>query len=304
MMSKMRVLLLGNGVNRLSNDYSWEKLLEDLIKKVEKIDAIKFTKEKPFTLLYEEIALRTMRFQNRKEIDLKRIISELMEKLKPNEFHKKFLDIEVEHILTTNYDYNFERVYKNTNGEKKNLLTEKKYNMFRRRKCGNKYIWHIHGEVEVSNSLTLGHEHYVGYIQKMRNYLTSGIPTSRISSPFFSSNSQSSINALEEHDIYSWADLFLGCDVHIIGFSFDYTEIDLWWLTIYKERLRLKDEDHDIGKTVLHYFRNPEKKKDPIEEAKLSLLKSYGVKIEKYDLEGSGYNEAYDEVINYFQNFR
>lgn len=303
-MRKMRVLLLGNGVNRLSNDYSWEKLLEDLIKEVGKRDAIKFIKEKPFTLLYEEIALRTMRFQNRKEIELKRIISELMEKLKHNKFHKKFLDIGVKHILTTNYDYNFERVYKNTNGEKKNLLTETKYNMFRRRKCGNKYIWHIHGEVEVSNSLTLGHEHYVGYIQKMRNYLTSGIPKIKISSPIFSSKSKSSINTLEEHDIYSWVDLFLGCNVHIIGFSFDYTEIDLWWLTIYKERLRFKDKDHGIGKTVLHYFRNPEKKGDPIEEAKLSLLESYGVEIKKYVLKESNYNEAYDEVINYFQNFR
>jgi len=40
----MRVLLLGNGVNRISKDYSWENLLEDLIKEVRKGDVIKFIK--------------------------------------------------------------------------------------------------------------------------------------------------------------------------------------------------------------------------------------------------------------------
>ena len=306
-MSEKKVLLLGNGVNRLSKDYSWENLLEDLIKKVGKEDVIKFTKEKPFTLLYEEIALRTMRFQNRKEIDLKRIISKLVKEIKHNEFHKKYLNIGVNHILTTNYDYNFEKTYKNTNCEKKNILPETKYNMFRRRRCGNKDIWHIHGEAEVPNSLTLGHEHYAGYIQKIRNYLTSGIPTKnkkKIYSPFFSSKSESSINALREHDLYSWVDFFLGYDVHIIGFSFDYTEIDLWWLTIYKEKLRFKYKDDSLGKTVFHYFRNPERKEHLIEEAKLSLLESYGVKIKKYDFKEGNYNEAYGKIINYFQNFR
>jgi len=195
-----------------------------------------------------------MRFQNKQEIDLKRIITGLVKKIKYNEFHKKFLDIGVEHILTTNYDYNFENAYNKTNCEEKNIRTETKYNMFRRGKCRNKYIWHIHGEAEVPNSLTLGHEHYVGYVQKMRNYLTIGIPIrkGKISSPFFSSKSKSSMNTINEHNIISWVDLFLLHDIHIIGLSYDYTEIDLWWLTIYKERL--KNEYHDIGKTVFHYF--------------------------------------------------
>jgi hypothetical protein len=104
-MSKKKILLLGNGVNRLSKDYSWKDLLEELVEKVGKRNAVKFIKEKPFALLYEEVALRTMKFQNRKEIELKKIISTLVKKIKPNEFHKKFLEIDGNQILTTNYDY-------------------------------------------------------------------------------------------------------------------------------------------------------------------------------------------------------
>jgi len=311
-MSEKKVLLLGNGVNRLSENKSWEDLLEELIREVWKEDVIKFTKEKPLTLLYEEIALRTMRFQGRNEIKLKGRISTLVEKMDHNKFHEKFMRIRVNNILTTNYDYNFERAYGNTNGEKKNILRETKYNMFRRRKCGDKYIWHIHGEAEVSNSISLGHEHYAGYIQKMRNYLTNGIPTknnNRRYSPFFSSKSESSIDELKEDDIHSWVDLFLGYDVHIIGFSFDYTEIDLWWLTIYKERLRIRNRQNDIGKkndigkTIFHdfRFRCPNRKEDPIVKARLSLLESYGVEIKEYDLEESDYENTYDKVIQNFQ---
>ena len=129
-MRKEAVLLVGNGINRLSQDYSWENLLEDLIAYIGKKHTIQFKKEKPFTLLYEEIYLRARKYRGKNEIKLKEKITELMGNLKVNEFHTKFLNLGVKHILTTNYDYNLERSYMNHIGESDNLSSETKYRGF------------------------------------------------------------------------------------------------------------------------------------------------------------------------------
>jgi len=318
-MIKEKILLLGNGVNRLSGNYSWENLLKDLIKKFDLRDVVELNEEKPFTLLYEEIALRRMRQQNYKELEVKKKVCELLKNIESNEFHEKIFKFGINHILTTNYDYNFEKAYKNGNVEKGNILRETKYSMFRRRtcgdKCGDKYIWHIHGEAEVPNSLILGHEHYAGYIQKMRNYLTIGIPIKndkgKIKSPLIKPNFDLTIKNLEENKIYSWVDLFICCDVHIIGFSLDYTEIDLWWLIIYKEKLRLSNKNSAIGTTVFHRIKNQKEKNNEEskndgeaknnEEAKISLLKAYGVEIKNHEV-NDNYEEAYKKIFDDFLN--
>ena len=151
-----KVLLLGNGINRLSNEYSWSDLLDELIKATGKSEVITYREEKPFTLLYEEIYLRTLKHLQCKEIRLKEKIANLvLSKFTPNEFHTKFLNLNVEHILTTNYDYNLERSSYNDHGKAANVLTERKYNLFRRRNVNDRYIWHIHGEADAPNSINL-----------------------------------------------------------------------------------------------------------------------------------------------------
>lgn len=283
-MRKEAVLLVGNGINRLSQDYSWENLLEDLIAYIGKKHTIQFKKEKPFTLLYEEIYLRARKYRGKNEIKLKEKITELMGNLKVNEFHTKFLNLGVKHILTTNYDYNLERSYMNHIGESDNLSSETKYNLFRRRKVDDTYIWHIHGEAEVAKSITLGHGHYVGYLQKMRNHLTG--------------KKRNILDFEKTKDIYSWVDLFIKDNVYIVGSSLDYTEIDLWWLLIYKERSRYEKNIGHIGKTIYYYFYDNNLK--PKKEAKLSLLESYGVEVKRQDVQGN-YKKAYERFIEEFK---
>jgi len=295
----VEVLLLGNGINRLSQDYSWENLLEDLIACLGKKHTIQFREEKPFTLLYEEIYLRARKSSGKKEIRLKEKIAELVRNLKANEFHTKLLNIGVRHIITSNYDYNLEKSSMDYNGKNANLLKETKYNLFRRREANNIYIWHIHGEAEVPNSITLGLEHYVGYLQKMRNYLTDKIISKQkegnkeISSPI----KENLLDFEKSNGIYSCVDLFIKNNVHIIGFSLDYTEIDLWWLIIYKERIRHEKNLGRIGKTIYYSFYNKNLK--PSEEAKLSLLESYGVIIRSQNVRGD-YKKAYEKFIEEF----
>ena len=307
-----KVLLLGNGINRLSNEYSWSDLLDELIKATGKSEVITYREEKPFTLLYEEIYLRTLKHLQCKEIRLKKKIANLvLSKFTPNEFHTKFLNLNVEHILTTNYDYNLERSSYNDHGKAANVLTERKYNLFRRRNVNDRYIWHIHGEADAPNSITLGHEHYVGYLQKMGNYLKDKITSKRkgeqkeIRSPIqMAIHRQKEIRAFDKaKTIYSWVDLFLMNDVYILGLSLDYTEIDLWWLMIFKARLK-RETGFPYGNTTYYTFypHTFDKK----EEAKLSIIESFGINVIREDV-GRNYvnaGDAYDVFINKFTKLR
>lgn len=302
------VLLLGNGINRLSNEYSWSDLLDDLIRDIGKSEDISHKEEKPFTLLYEEIYSRALKHLQRKEIRIKKKIADLvLEHFTPNEFHTEFLSLDVEHILTTNYDYNLEKAVSDTKGKVANVLKETKYNLFRRREVNGTYIWHLHGEADVPNSITLGHEHYVGYLQKMGPYLKDKIVSKRkgqskeVRSPLQRSlYKREAVPAFEEpNSIYSWVDLFVMNDVHILGLSLDYTEIDLWWLLLYKERLK-NEKEFNSGKTVYYSFfpHTMDKRK----EAKLSLLESLGIEVVREDV-GKNYERLEDAFKNFIANF-
>jgi hypothetical protein len=298
-----RVLLLGNGVNRLSQEYSWSDLLDDLIREAGKQKVIRYKVEKPFTLLYEEIYLRSLKHTKKKELRLKQKIADLViSKFAPSDIHAKLLNLNVEHILTTNYDYNLEQSVAQNHGKAAHFLPERKYNLFRRRTVNGKSIWHLHGEAEVPRSITLGHEHYVGYLQQMGNYLK---PKRKGEAEDIGSPLQRAVYKREaipdytQANIYSWVDLFIMNDVYILGLSLDYTEIDLWWLLIYKERLK-HEKKFDSGKTIYYCF-YPHKI-DNRKEAKLSLLESLGIKVKREDV-GLNYEHAADAYADFIKNF-
>ena len=159
--------------------------------------------------------------------------------------------------------------------------------------------------------LTLGHEHYVGYLQKMGNYLKDKITSKRkgeqkeIRSPIqMAIHRQKEIRAFDKaKTIYSWVDLFLMNDVYILGLSLDYTEIDLWWLMIFKARLK-RETGFPYGNTTYYTFypHTFDKK----EEAKLSIIESFGINVIREDV-GRNYvnaGDAYDVFINKFTKLR
>jgi hypothetical protein len=286
-------ILLGNGVNLLiEGTPSWRSVIMDLARYVDKKNIIsQHLDKKPFTLVFEEIFLRSSRTQNITELQLKKRAAELINQIPHNKFHTAFMDIGVRHILTTNYDYNLEESIQ-VMGVETSLSLERKYSLFRRRTAGSVNVWHIHGESKAPNSLMLGHEQYSGSLQKMRTYLTTGRSRSKRDwSPFRAGVMNFD---KEEKGVYSWVDVFLRDDIHIIGLSLHYTEIDLWWLLIYKERLRLKGEN--IGKTFF-YVLDP--KPNPDNTAKNELLRSFGViVVEKF--RKNSYLEGYSTFLDDF----
>jgi hypothetical protein len=79
--------------------------------------------------------------------------------------------------------------------------------------------------------------------------------------------------------IYSWVDLFLMADVYILGLALDYTEIYPWWLMIFKERLK-RETGFPFGNTS--YYKFYPHTLDKKEEAKISILESFGTKKQSF----------------------
>jgi hypothetical protein len=283
-----KTLLLGNGINRLTdnNSISWQKVLSDLADESDKKKIMQYSEYKPFTLIYEEIMLRSQI----KERDLKVKVAEKVNELGYNTYHTQIMDRGFEHILTTNYDYCLEDSTQSA-WKSKNMKRETRYSVYRRTQVEKTFVWHIHGESNKPRTIMLGHEQYCGYLQKFRDYIIDGFNKRN------TSNASPFIQGKENFDTlgkpYSWVDLFLRDDVTILGLGFDYTEIDLWWLLTYKARLQ-KDKKYNVGKTEYYLTYN-----DTISEkdkAKQSLLESMGVKVIPKNVKGE-WAKAYETII-------
>ena len=239
---------------------------------------------KPSTLVFEEIFLRSAKAQFKPELELKKEVAHLINKIPHSEHHRQLIQSGVKHILTLNYDYNLEdsSTFKRVDSS---LRKEKKYSLFRRNSVGDVHVWHIHGEASAPNTLALGHDHYSGSLHHIREYLV--IEKMHKKSPF-----RQGISDFDKGNmLYSWLDIFLRDDIHFYGCSMEYSEIELWWLLSYKERLRLKRES--VGNTHYYYFEDD--KPQTRNQAKVAILESFGVRTKK--LEGANHLEGFDHFI-------
>lgn len=108
----------------------------------------------------------------------------------------------------------------------------------------NHKIWHIHGSQSRPGSITLGYEHYGGYLQKMRNYVTSftvGL------SPLSRRIKADAVN------YESWMDFFFTHDIYILGLNLDFVEMHLWWLLTYRARILVHGKLPITNKIVYYY---------------------------------------------------
>lgn len=294
-MIRKKVLLLGNGINRINNDYSWKKLLEGLLSFVGKSSNINL-RDKPFPLLYEEIYLRGLKHSKINELEIKAFISRQISKLLPNSLHSEIIKMNFQHILTTNYDYILEKSLPNgfESTQVVSIIKEKKYSILRSRKSNSTNIWHIHGEQGVPNSLTLGYEHYSGYLQQMRNYLISGLAYKKTFIPPL-------IDRLKRMDkeIISWIDLFFRKDIYILGLNFDFAEIHLWWLLTYIARKKGEKRQYMLNNTINYIYPSSKRKNS---EPRFQLLEATGVKLVEIDLVNNDWEKFYMDCLEYIGN--
>ena len=136
-----KVLLLGNGINTIKSDYTWEQLIDDLIEYIGAAGQID-KNNKPFPLLYEEIFIEAVKNRGIKEKKIKNFIASKVSNLKPNDIHKNLINLGISNYLTTNYDYTLESTINskikklNDNG----IIKQNTYSLFRHNCNLNNYF--------------------------------------------------------------------------------------------------------------------------------------------------------------------
>lgn len=143
------VLFIGNDINNVNNNRSWEELLLEITTFLNVNNELSNIKSKPFPLLYEAIFLRALAKGRNPEGPLKKEIARLVSEIKPNSIHKRIMSFELPNILTANYEYSLQQASKYRQQTLSNLghIDESTYSVFRHNKTSKSNIWEICEEV-------------------------------------------------------------------------------------------------------------------------------------------------------------
>ncbi|HEX5170019.1 MAG TPA: SIR2 family protein [Cyclobacteriaceae bacterium] len=265
-----KVLLIGNGINNIKQNYRWVDLINNLINYIGASGQIR-VEDKPFPMLYEEIFVEAVKNRKFKESNIKNFIAREVTNLEPNDIHEQILETGIGNILTTNYDLTLEKKYTQTPETLKNngAVKESTFSLFRHYSINKTAFWHIHGDANIPGSITLGYEHYSGYLQQMRNYVANGTGTA------YKIRFEPLIRRLKNKSFTpsSWVDFFFTKDVYIIGLTLDFIEIHLWWLLTFRQRLKLIKQA-PITNNIIYFY--PDVLAKTIQN-KLDLFRSIGV---------------------------
>lgn len=285
-------MLVGNGLNRLSQGPSWDDLLLRLARSAGILDKdYELDLKKPLPLLYEEMVLASLRSREAERL-FRAEVREFSDQLRPNALHIKLLESSVRHILTTNYDLTLERVLQPGINHIYNegVVAEQRYSAFRRHTLGDHTFWHLHGDVAYPNSIMLGYDHYAGALQRIRQYVASGAHYSAYSSRSLIAR----LNGLAS--IGSWSDLFFVTDVHILGLSLDFVEMHLWWILTYRAR-KIADGKVIKGNVRYYVLRPKGIRPTPESDRKHQLLRALRVDVVEIAVEVDDWDTFYRQAI-------
>ena len=278
----MHSLLLGNGINRVALQKDWLLILKELAQKFGADDLIQHLEGKPLSMFIEELSARSSgRFLDA-ENRVKRAFAKLLKQIDPIEAHRRICE-PFRVIMTTNYDFTIEEALVGPLHSPAFLSPESRYSLFRRYKAGSKEVWHVHGDVARPSSMVLGFDQYAGSLQKIRNYVMTGIDVSTLPYRLSSAVKSGHPDFHLTRSVYSWVDHFLRDHIHIVGLRMDFTEIDLWWLLVHKRR-----RDHRSG---MVFFYHIGLKGQAADTPVTSLLRSLGVEV--VPIRESTYKQGY-----------
>lgn len=284
-----KVLLLGNGLNRVYGGASWAGLLA-------RINRTNYTPEqvKSMPLPMQAVLLS----QDHVDVSLK----DLKRELTRCELHpwldlqlKKLLAMPFDCILTPNFTYELEcaadqdflevpsrarRYRRHTAGvarAERRFMLHTYYSLPVAQ--GTVPLFHIHGEANKPDSVILGHYYYGNLLFCYDAYLTKRAPDCK----YRMGRDGQGLPVL------SWLDYFILGDVYALGFGYDTSEMDLWWLLCRKKRERASHGGL--------YFFEPGRKSA---ETKHALLKAYHatcVTLGMKDLDDEGYRLFYERAV-------
>lgn len=293
-------IIFGNGINRLSKKtISWGHLL-DLIKGTRKFNDGLL----PNTMIYERIILERPPSPDDvlyDEFEVKKEIAELMKEIGPNEIYTDLFRLNVKNYITTNYDYSF--IYSTLDSNEvsppiQEFSTEDVYSIRRLKQMPNryeriKYLWQIHGEIRKPATIMLGLDHYCGSIGKIDSYIKGWYSYSRDGVKI----EELSIEGKFKNKAFtnsSWVELFFTTNIHIIGFSLDYSEIDLWWIINKRARMKKSKSLREFIQNKITFHCND------IDEQKKGLLESMDINVKIETLADKNYVEYYQRLLRRF----
>ena len=231
-----KVLLLGNGLNRVYGGASWAGLLA-------KMNRTDYTPEqvRGIPMPMQAVLLS----EDHVDVSLK----DLRRELTRCESHpwleeqlRSLLSLPFDCVLTPNFTYEIECAlvpdfletpHRHRRWQRHTAAVERAERMFMLHTYyalptarGSVPVFHIHGEARKPDSVILGHYYYGNLLFCYDDYLTRRAPGGQYRI------GKDGLTAL------SWLDYFVLGDVYCLGFGFDTAEMDLWWLLCRKKRER------------------------------------------------------------------
>ena len=295
-MNTPQIILIGNGINQAYGGISWSELLSKIcVRNDYYTEALTSPMPLQAILLTNDNIKDALR--NNKEAFYGEIRSPEQEQALLS-----LLDMDADDILTTNYSYELEAA---AIGEK--TVSDCRLRRMNERTCDKtelRYllhtynrvpykerslrVWHIHGESRKPDSMILGHYWYGNQLSRIKAELDE-----RKNTYTFRQNHGLEIG----YD--SWIDSFILGDVYVLGFRFDASEFDLWWLLNRKKR-----EKAEKGKV---FFYEPASEKNREKQDLLRLLDVEVMNLpfdhKKADVDKSkAYQEFYSESIQDIRN--
>lgn len=284
-----KVLLLGNGINRAFSSNSWDELLKKFGKKEETIDNIPMTLQ-PIILSNNNVHEKLKEMSKDHRLYGKIDSPEMMQVL------KRILEMGFDDIITTNYsyelesaafgverisDYMLDKIRRATTttthiAEGKYLIrtyNEVEFNGHKTR------IWHIHGTAKNVSSIVIGHYYYGNLLANYKKYFDS------VRNSYFKHQEEG-----KEYKTRSWLDAFVLGDVYSVGFGFDLSEFDMWWLLDRKKR------EKALHGKVYYYAPYWENEKN---QEKYKLMECFDMIVNTNNLgtERENYKEFYKEIL-------
>lgn len=279
-MNCRKIILLGNGINHAYSGGSWN----DMLRAITQREDFPSNLNSPMPLQailasndHLSTALHTPEFAQTWYGSLNNADQKAM--------YNKLLDLPATDILTTNYSYELEAAALGCDTVTENQIKKLVHHTAQVSRCesrgrfftynqlpNDKRVWHIHGEARTPDSMVLGHYFYGNTVARMKAYLE------QYGGLYSHYQKQG-----QDKPLRSWLDTFILGDVYVLGFGFDLSEFDLWWLL---NRKKLEKADH--GKV---YFYQP---RTAGFDEKLELLKLMEVEILD-----CGFAESYDRPCDY-----
>ncbi len=272
-------LLIGNGLNRCSQkkNVEWNAVLYSILEHFGFTD-VKDIYFDSYPLKFEYIMNTINSDENNSStpIDNYRLAKEFVIKyLDDNlgnlhsEFSEAIKGLNLNSILTTNYDLSIEKTF-NTYKYTKTAREQFKSNSENRRLITNPTstlshirFYHVHGIDAEPESICLGYEQYSMILSELRKRLTSDDSSGRDRIIMYLNNETPARK--EDYINAEFETRFFDTNMAILGLGLEAQEIDIWWLLCYRAYLYYSNKDQArelIKNTITYYDVHPIRKTD------------------------------------------